>query len=266
MLIAMFDALCQADVRGNPKLRASGLPSAHRLLIRRFENAWIASPAIAAPDECLRMGPCHRLAHRSLDQFVSDASGRTGGDEAAGAILHQASPAFSCVGLPIIAVFFRTKDQSSSISTVERCKSSARTVFNASVCSLARRSHSPIVSYLCPVISSAPRRLPRRMTTSSACATSAADACNRYIGVPIVSPKKRPQPRQWYRRRPPLLPLRMTYGFSHVGLGHLGIGGFSMCFHPPDPILPLLFRVTTQTYVREHFQDLPEVQNWVWAD
>jgi len=36
-----------------------------------------------------------------------------------------------------------------------------------------------------------------------------------------------------------------TYGFSHVGLGHLGIGGFSMCFHPPDPILPLLFRVTT---------------------
>ena len=57
-----------------------------------------------------------------------------------------------------------------------------------------------------------------------------------------------------------------TYGFSHVGLGHLGIGGFSMCFHPPDPILPLLFRVTTQTYVREHFQDLPEVQNWVWTD
>jgi len=246
MFIAMFDALRQTHVRGNNQRWASAFAGAHRLPIRLGENVWIASPAIAAPGQGPRVSACDRLAHGSLDQIVADAPGRAGSDETAGAILHQASPAFSCVGWLICAVFLRTNDQNSSISTVERCKSSARTAFNAAACSLALRSQMPMVSYLCPVISSAARRLPRRMTTSSACATSEALVCNRYIGVPIVSPKKRPQPRHWYRRRPPLLPLRMTCGFSHAGLGHLGIGGFSMRFHPPHPIVPLLSRVTTE--------------------
>ena len=49
--------------------------------------------------------------------------------------------------------------------------------------------HALIVSYLCPVISSAARKLPRLITINSTCATSAAGVFNRYIGVPCVSPK-----------------------------------------------------------------------------
>jgi hypothetical protein len=46
-----------------------------------------------------------------------------------------------------------------------------------------------IVSYVCPVISSAARKLPRRITINSAWATSAAGVFRAYIGVPCVSPK-----------------------------------------------------------------------------
>ena len=49
--------------------------------------------------------------------------------------------------------------------------------------------HPLIVSYLCPVISSAARKLPRRITINSAWATSQASVFNPYIGVPCVSPK-----------------------------------------------------------------------------
>ncbi len=168
VFIAMCDALGQANSIGNHQGWTSAFARVQRAPIRLCENAWVASPAIAAPRQSTRMGARDGLGYGSLDQLVSDAPGGAGGNEAAGAILHQASPAFSGVGWLSVAVFFRTKDQNSSISTVERCKSFARTAFKASACSLARRSHSPIVSYLCPVISSAARKLPRRMTTSSA--------------------------------------------------------------------------------------------------
>jgi len=53
----------------------------------------------------------------------------------------------------------------------------------------ARLSHTLMVSYLCPVISSAARKLPRRITMSKAWATSATGVFSPYIGVPWVSPK-----------------------------------------------------------------------------
>jgi len=53
----------------------------------------------------------------------------------------------------------------------------------------ARLSHTLIVSYLCPVISSAARKLPRRITINKACATSEAFVFRPYMGVPCVSPK-----------------------------------------------------------------------------
>jgi len=40
-----------------------------------------------------------------------------------------------------------------------------------------------MVSYLWPVISSAPRKLPRRITITSACATSTAGVFNPYMGA-----------------------------------------------------------------------------------
>ena len=114
-------------------------------------------------------GPaCYGEGDRSLDEIVADASCGTGGDEAAGAILDEASPAFTGISFVGGSVFLRTKDQNSSISTVERWRSCVKIFVKASACSPARRSHWPIVSYLWPVISSAARRLPRRITTRSA--------------------------------------------------------------------------------------------------
>src|SRR5947207_96484 len=102
----------------------------------------------------------HGEGYRSLDEIIADASGGAGGNEAAGAVLHEASPAFASIGFLGSTFFLRTKDQNSSISTVERCSSCVRMAVNASACSLARRSHWPMVSYLWPVISSAARKLP----------------------------------------------------------------------------------------------------------
>src|SRR5258708_40077322 len=149
-------------------------------------------PAIDAPVQGAAMGARDGERHRSLNEFVAEAPGGAGGNEAAGAILHEASEAgagMRCVGS---TVCLRTKDQTSSISTVERCRSCVRMAVKASACSLARRSHAPIVSYVWPVISSAARRLPRRITTNSAWATSATAVWRRYIGVPSVSPKEAP--------------------------------------------------------------------------
>src|SRR5260370_3840313 len=195
MLIAMLDRLCQADVCGDHQRRTSGLARAARLTISTCEDRRIAPPAIAAPVQgtalCTRDGE----GHRSLNELVAEAPGGAGGNKAAGAILHEASPAFAGIRFVGSTVFFRTNDQNSSISTSARVGSCVRMAVKASACSLARRSHAPIVSYLCPVISSAARKLPRRITINSAWATSAAGVCRRYIGVPQLSPKKRPHPR-----------------------------------------------------------------------
>src|SRR5438552_3597769 len=148
MVVAMFDRLCQAHLWGNHECWVSTSSCSYRLTIRSGEDRRIASPAITTPCQGTALGASHNKGYRSLDEIVADASGGTGGDETAGAILDETSPTFSGVGLVRETVFFRTKDQNSSISTVERCRSCVRTAVKASACSLARRNHSPIVSYL----------------------------------------------------------------------------------------------------------------------
>jgi hypothetical protein len=56
-----------------------------------------------------------------------------------------------------------------------------------------------MVSYLCPVISSAALRLPRRITINSARATSCGSVRSRYKGVPYVSVKLFPHSGQLQR-------------------------------------------------------------------
>lgn len=196
MLIAMFDGLRQAHVCWHHQRRASTATGTDGLTIGSSQARCIATPAIATPRQGTTLRASNREGHCSLDEIVADASGGAGGDKATGAILHEASPAFTGISFVGLPVFFRTNDQNSSISTVERCRSCVRTAVKASACSLARRNHSPIVSYVWPVISSAARKLPRRITINSAWAPSAAEVCKRYIGVPAVSPKKRPHLRQ----------------------------------------------------------------------
>ena len=164
MLIAMLDGLGQAHVGRNHQGRASGLARTNRLTIGTGEDGRIAPPAITAPLQGTALRAGDGEGHRPLNQIVADAPGRAGGDEATGAVLHQASPAFAAIGFVRSTVFLRTKDQNSSISTVERCRSRVRMAVKASACSLARRSHSPIVSYppARPVMSAS--------TSCSACA------------------------------------------------------------------------------------------------
>lgn len=196
MLIPVLDGLRQAHLWWYYQRRTAQLPRTNRLTIRSSQDCCIAAPPIATPGQRTALRACDGEGHRSFDEVITDTSSGTGGDETAGAVLHKASPACAGIGFVRFPVFFRTNDQNSSISTVERCRSCVKTAVKASSCSLARRSHSPIVSYLCPVISSAARKLPRRITINSAWATSAAGVCRRYIGVPAVSPKKRSHPRQ----------------------------------------------------------------------
>jgi hypothetical protein len=168
MLISMLDGLGQAHIGRHLQRRPCRPTSVDRLTIRSCENRFIATPAIATPVYWTAQRARDGEGDRSLDEILSDASGGTGSNEAAGAVLHEASPSFAGICAVLSAVFFRTKDQNSSISTVERCKSCVKISVKACACSLARRNHSPIVSYLWPVISSAALRLPRRITTNRA--------------------------------------------------------------------------------------------------
>src|SRR6266851_5753683 len=109
MLIAMLDRLCQANVWRDHQRRTSGLARADRLTIGPCEDRRIAPPAIAAPVQgtalCTRDGE----RHRSLNEFVAEAPSGAGGNEAAGAILHEASRAFAGIRFVGSTVFLRTK-------------------------------------------------------------------------------------------------------------------------------------------------------------
>ena len=159
------------------------------LAIGSDEDALIAVPSITEPTQRALVGSLHGGGHGLLDEILVQRAGGAGDHEATVAVLDQAAPALSFVRLASCALFFCTNDQNSSISTWLRCRSLANTCVNASAWAAARLSHSLIVSYLCPVISSAARKLPRRITINSACATSAAGVFSLYIGVPCVSPK-----------------------------------------------------------------------------
>ena len=115
MLIAVLDGLCQTHVWRHHQWGRSALPGAQRLAIGSFENRGIAPPAIAAPVQRMALCACYGEGDRLLDEIVADASCGTGGDEAAGAILHEASPAFTGISFVGGSVFLRTKDQNSSM-------------------------------------------------------------------------------------------------------------------------------------------------------
>jgi hypothetical protein len=148
MLIAMLDGLRQAHVCRNHQRRTSALTRAYWLTIGTPEHRRIAPPSLHQVNARTALRACDGERHRSLNEVVADASGGRGGNETAGAILHETSPAFAGIGFVRGTVFFRTNDQNSSISTVERCRSWVRIAVKACACSLARRSHAPIVSYL----------------------------------------------------------------------------------------------------------------------
>ena len=189
MLIAVFDGLGQLHAIGYLQTGASPLPGPLRLAILVGEHLGIALPAIAAPSQRLLVRMRCRLLHGLGYQWGANASADGSDDEATLPLLDESAPPLPSVRFVGACVFFRTKDQNSSISTVVRDRSRSNVALRCSAWSAARYNHVRIVSYLCPVTSSAPRKLPRRITISKAWAISATGVCNRYIGVPSVSPK-----------------------------------------------------------------------------
>ena len=252
MLIMMLNRLRQGHRVGDDQLAPS--PSAItrlRLAIGVLQDARIVLPTITEPAKRTLLGSSNRRRNCLCDQVLTEGTSCGSDHEATVAILDQTTPAFSLVRPFCCALFFCTNDQNSSISTWLRCRSQASTCVRASACSAARLSHTPMVSYLCPVISSAARKLPRRITTSNACATSWAGVFKPYIGVPCVSPKYVLHVRHRYLCRPRWLPLRTTRDCEHSALGHVGTllcSGFSLwfIFHLLPSILSPLSRVTTK--------------------
>src|SRR6266849_4604313 len=189
VLIAMLDGLHQGERLWDDPRWASAFAGQLPLAIGSHQDAPIAAPPIAEPVQLALLSPLDGGSHRLFDQVLAQRTGRAGDHEATLPILDQASPALPFVRLAGCSVFFCTNDQNSSISTWLKCRSLASTCVRASAWVAARFSHTLMVSYLWPVISSAPRKLPRRITINRACATSAAGVFNPYIGVPCVSPK-----------------------------------------------------------------------------
>src|SRR6202035_518227 len=155
MLITMLDRLRQRDRLWNHQAGTSPFARGDRFAVGPLQNAAIAMPAITPPMQFTPVSPLDRGGHRLLDQLLAQRASGTGDHEATLPILHQTSPALPLVGLAGYALFFWTNDQTSSISTWRRCRSLASTCVMAAAWLAARLSHSPIVSYLCPVISSA---------------------------------------------------------------------------------------------------------------
>ncbi len=264
MLITMFDRLQQRYRLWDHQRRTPALARQHALTIGSPQDAGIPMPSIAQPSERAMMGSLDRRVHRLRNQILAEWAGGIGDHEATVPVLDQASPAFSLVRLSPCALFFCTNDQNSSISTWLRCRSLARTWVSASAWVAARLSHTLMVSYLCPVISSAARRLPRRMTIKRAWATSAAGVFNPYIGVPCVSPKYVLQVRHRYRCRPRWLPFRTTRDCEHVGLGQMGrllcsfLSRWFM-FHLLSSLLSPPSRVTTPFSAKKMDDEFPFV-------
>ena len=134
------------------------LPVNTRLSIGLHKHVLIAVPPRTPPVKLTLVGPLDGGGHRLLDQVLTQWTGGAGNHEATVSILDEASPAFSCVRLPICAVFFCIHDQNSSISTWLRCRSAASTCVRTSAWVAARFSHTLMVSYVWPVI---PKPSPR---------------------------------------------------------------------------------------------------------
>src|SRR6266536_3276563 len=183
VLIAMLDGFGQHDRLWHHPRGPSRFAGGCQLAIGPHQDILVAVPAITEPAEGALAGSLHGGRHCLLDQILVQRAGGAGDHEATVAVLDEAAPAFSIVRLLRCSLFFCTNDQNSSISTWLRCRSLASTSVMADAWLATRLSHTLIVSYLCPVISSAARKLPRRITINSAWATSAAGVFNPYIGV-----------------------------------------------------------------------------------
>jgi hypothetical protein len=181
MLIAMLDGLRQGERLWHSEPGTPQFARAHRLAIGAQQDVPIAVSPIAEPGERALVGPLDGGGHCLLKELLAQRAGGTGDDEATRPVLDQATPALSFVRLGSCALFFCTNDQNSSISTWLRCRSPASTCLRVSAWDAARLSYTLIVSYLCPVISSAARKLPRRITINRAWATS----CVGYLGYPF---------------------------------------------------------------------------------
>jgi hypothetical protein len=196
---SMLDGLRQTHIGRHHERGTSTLPRVDRLAIGSSEDGRIAEPSITAPRQRMALCAGEGEGHRSLDQIGASASSCAGSDEAAGTILHETSEAVASIGFAGSPVFFaRRRTKTRRFRPSRGANPDAQRAVKASACSLARRSHSPIVSYLWPVISWAARKLPRRITIKSAWATRCGPACAGHTSVCLRSrPQKRPHPRQW---------------------------------------------------------------------
>lgn len=104
---SMFDGLRQAHICRHHQGGTSQLPRAQRLTIGSSEDGRIAPPAITAPRQRLALRAGDGQSPRSFDQVGASAPRRAGSDEAAGAILHETSPAFAGIDFAGGSVFLR---------------------------------------------------------------------------------------------------------------------------------------------------------------
>jgi len=222
--VTLLDSLGQTYPRGEHQRRTSPSACPEGVTINATYCLRVSPPPIADPmHPRLSIGALACLSYHLWNSLILCGPKAPGDDKSAFAVLTYASPALA-------RALFLTNDQKASTSTWLRLRSWTRAWVIASACLAATLSHLEIVSYLWPVISSAALRLPRRMTTKSERAISEGGVRRRYIAVPKVGPKERPQ--SWQRQRclPPLCPLRMTWVDPQWGQEGLFGDGFRGIF------------------------------------
>ena len=222
--VTLLDSLGQTYPRGRHQRRTSPSACPEGVTINATYCLRVSPLPIAYPmHPRLSMGALACLKHDLWNNFILCGPKAPGDDKSAGTVLTYASPALA-------RALFLTNDQKASTSTWLRLRSWTRASVIASACLAAILSHLEIVSYLWPVISSAALRLPRRMSTRSERAISEGGVRRRYIAVPNVGPKERPQAWQRQRCLPPLCPLRMTWVDPQWGQEGLFGDGFRGIF------------------------------------
>ncbi|MGO8949172.1 MAG: hypothetical protein ACLQUY_16305 [Ktedonobacterales bacterium] len=124
VVVAMLDGLGERDASGHAQSGPAAPPSAHRLPVDLTDDRRVRTPAIATPSQRLTSRNGLGLAHRELRERLVARTARVGHHEAAGPVDDQALPALPYRRRVVVArqvfTLLRTKDQNSSISTVER--------------------------------------------------------------------------------------------------------------------------------------------------
>src|SRR4051794_41293340 len=164
-------------------------PAADRIPVHRADQVPVDTQTVAdPPDAATPRRTLARQRHHFGRGFLLGRLPAEGHHETAAAMLAHAPPAHAALLLasplrcptqggtahlrPLAWPFwsavtaFPTNDQKASTSTSSNSRSFTSAAVSTSACTPATSSQSRIVSYLWPVISSAARRLPRRMTTA----------------------------------------------------------------------------------------------------